>query len=507
MQPQGDPLPFKIIILDDFSSPIQDMPLEKRPLIRVDRYDFDDVMEKLASSVSISIDDKTEHATFSELDQFDPALLFEELECFFPFRQLQRQLKNPATQDKAIATIRSWTIADTPEPETISNAPIGDTPSDTPMAHSAEPEGFSLADAGLLDSVLNQSTRASVQQQADLQTPKGAVQNLIKSIISSHPSIQKSTDTSEYDAILEDVITETLRAVLHHPELKKIEQAWRSVYWLCKRLRTDKHLQIYILPTRKSELVSDLTTQDDLRDSILYRRLVDGMSTMNGSVPPTLILCAHEITSSQQDVEFLSCLGNVAGHAGAVLLGGINSTFFNAQTPKALAEQRELTLASPQDILWQTYQQLPEAQYTHLSFGNLLLRPAIQHTKIGTFKFNELPSHWLTSDEYINDFCWGNAAYITAYLLAQAFEESHWNMRVGQFNEIEDLPVFVFTHEGEEEAMPCTGTLVTNVNCEALAKFGINCNISVRNTDKVRIHTCFSAAGSNKALAGRWKTS
>ena len=95
--------PFRIAILGDFSGRSKralSEPVAKRHFYLIDRDNFDEVMSKLKVEAHLPILGKNSPAVnfrFSELGDFHPDHLFENLEIFEALRETRQGLKDPAT--------------------------------------------------------------------------------------------------------------------------------------------------------------------------------------------------------------------------------------------------------------------------------------------------------------------------------------------------------------------------------------------------------------------------
>src|SRR5207249_2934680 len=103
--------PFRMLVCGNLrGNRANPVPFHQRRPIVIDRDNFDEVLAKLAPSVTLP-----NHAngadltiTFSALDDFEPDRLFRNLAVFEDLRALQTQIDNPATFPQAAAKIGAW---------------------------------------------------------------------------------------------------------------------------------------------------------------------------------------------------------------------------------------------------------------------------------------------------------------------------------------------------------------------------------------------------------------
>ena len=84
-----------------------------------------------------------------------------------------------------------------------------------------------------------------------------------------------------------------MRRLLHHPNFQALEAAWRSVYFLVRRLETGSALKLCLLDISKQDLAADLLAVDDLTSSGTYRLLVEQTVGTAGGMPWALLLGAY----------------------------------------------------------------------------------------------------------------------------------------------------------------------------------------------------------------------
>ena len=59
----------------------------------VDRDNFDDVLSRMGAEIQLAIGDGSLHLQFSELDDFHPDRIFQQLEAFGKLRELRGRLR------------------------------------------------------------------------------------------------------------------------------------------------------------------------------------------------------------------------------------------------------------------------------------------------------------------------------------------------------------------------------------------------------------------------------
>src|SRR5437899_5101233 len=108
--------PFRILVLGDWSGNGEKRDVMARRPVAIDRDNFDDLMAKIGTSLVLDLrGDGSDplSLSFSELDDFHPDRIFEQIPIFSELRSVRQRLLNADTFFDAAHDVRSWF----PEPE------------------------------------------------------------------------------------------------------------------------------------------------------------------------------------------------------------------------------------------------------------------------------------------------------------------------------------------------------------------------------------------------------
>jgi type VI secretion system protein ImpC len=279
-----------------------------------------------------------------------------------------------------------------------------------------------------------------------------------------------------------------MRALLHHSKFQALEAAWRAVFHLVRAIETGSQLKLYLLDVSKAELAADLSAADDLRESQVWRILVrDTVET--GGDPWSVVAGNYSFARTVGDAEMLGRLARIASFARAPFLGEADPGNSGTETEESARH-------------WERLRQLPEACWVGLAMPRFLLRlPYGKKTDpLECFDFEELPGV-PRHQEYL----WGNPAFACVQLLAEAFSNDGWEMRLGAYSEIDRLPVHIYEAEGEKHAKPCAEVLLTERDIEWILDQGYMALDSKRDRDVVRLVRFQSIAKPLARLSGPWE--
>jgi len=92
-----------------------------------------------------------------------------------------------------------------------------------------------------------------------------------------------------------------------------------------------------------------------------------------------------------------------------------------------------------------------------------------------------------------------------ALLLGQAFTESGWDLAPGQVQDVDDLPAYAFSLNGEAQLQPCAEAWLGERASQALLEQGVMPLLSHRQRASVRLTRVQSIAEPAQPLAGPWR--
>jgi type VI secretion system protein ImpC len=477
--------PFRILLFGDFSgrglagAQPAAAPLDR--VLRVDRDHFEQVLAKLGCVIHLPLAPDTPPLAlhFREMEDFHPDRLFDTLEVFQALRDLRRRLSNPATFAEAAAEMRSWGAKVAPQP-----APSPPQQPEPPKPGSTEP-------GNLLEQVLA-ATPSSAPSGCRL-PGAGSWQGFLHKIVEPHRVLALDTaKQAELLGLIDDTISRQMRAILHQGAFQGIEAAWRAVHFLIRRLEIGTDLQLSLVDASRTELAADLGGSEDLARTATYRLLVEQTRETSGAPPWAVVAGLYTFDQTREDAELLGRLAKVVQQAGAPFLAAASERFLPGQ-PEADGDGTSA---------WQALRSLPEARFLGLALPRFLLRLPYGAKGASTERFDltEMPEG---SDH--PRYLWGNPAIACVYLLAQAFARHGWGLRPGSVQDVEDLPLHVYSDSGESVMKPCAERWLTQREAEALLENGLMPLLSVQGRPVVRLARFQSLADPIQPLAGPWQ--
>ncbi len=428
---------------------------------------------------------------FQALDDFHPDSIFERLSVFQSLRETRAKIGTPefaALLAAAGAGATKATRADKDEKRSGAKA-------------EPPPESAALSGGNLLDQVLASSAAPGPDSGASPDASDWG--RFLREIVRPHLVPDVEPQVEELRAGVDEGIAALMRAILHHPDFQAIEAAWRGVDFLVRRLETGERLSLHLLDISPDELAADLAAAEGLGRTRLYKLLVEQAVGTPGAEPWALVAGNFTFSATRAHAALLGRLAKVARAAGAPFIAAAHPHLLGCDRLPETPDPADwnLDIGAEDRKAWQALRALPEAACLGLVLPRLLLRLPYGSRTDPTERF-ELEE--MNADPAHGDYLWGNPSIACAYLLGEAFAEYGWSLRPGIIQEIGDLPLHVFTADGETRTQPCAEVLLTEHAAEKILKQGIMPLLSFRDRDRVRLARFQSLADPPAALAGRW---
>lgn len=485
-----DEPPFRILVLGNWSGDAEKQPLSLRRTREIDRDNFDEVMKKSGLSLELDLqDDAAESITlrFTELEDFHPDRIFEQVPLFSELRDIRRRLNNEDTFYEAAREVRSWF----PKPESTEPA----------AAEIADPAGGEEPQ-DLLGQILAQPGGGAVPKPSKSREAQ-ELSSLLRELVRPHLVRVDEDERAPLIAAVDGATGELMSKILHHHKFQALEAAWRGLFLMVRRTETDTDLSIRILDAGKEELSHHLKDADSLSTTILYKTLITEAIETPGGEPWSLVIGAYDFSPNVDDVASLVRVSKIAAGAGAPFIShmrpdvlGVHSLHGNAD-PKGW----DLTSNSEAGKLWYALRSVPEAEYLGLVIPRFLARlPYGSDTEpLEAFSFEESDGEPL-HDRYL----WANAAFVCGLLLAQSFRENEWEMGNKLKQDLDGLPQHIYKLDGETVYTPCAEVQLTDDGCDKLMEYGLMPLVSYKNTDHVKLARFQSVTEPVTKLKGRW---
>jgi type VI secretion system protein ImpC len=276
-----------------------------------------------------------------------------------------------------------------------------------------------------------------------------------------------------------------LRPILHHPDFRRLEAAWRGLHYLVTQTETGPLLRIRVLSCTREELLDDLRRAATFDQSVLFEKLYEEPYRTRCGTPFGLLVGDYEFGHGDEDLALLQHLSRVAAAAHA--------PFVAAASPRMFGMERFTELANPRDLSrifeggeyarWHSFRDSEDSRYVALTVPRVLAWSPYGGApdRDDAFAFEEdvrgaKPEH-----------LWMSAAWAYAVRVAIAFARHGWfaaTRGVENGGRVEGLPTHAAPTDDGAVALKCpTEIAIGDLHEYDLSNLGFLPLIHVKNTD------------------------
>jgi type VI secretion system ImpB/VipA family protein len=470
---------FRIAVLADLSGRANQGLLEtgdalaaRKPL-RIDVDNIDELIERLDIKLHLPISDDggSVRVPLTQMEDFHPDELFENLEVFSKLSGLRAKLADSATFGGTAKAVKALLGSEAVEKHAHLRRPVS--------------RGSAVPNA-------KRSDFASLVGRPSA-TSETSINSLVKGLIRPHITAEADPAQDQIVATIDEALSDTMRRVLHHPDFQALESVWRCVELLVRRLETDTSLQIVLYDITAEEIAADLCATDDLQETGLYKLFVEQPKLDDQQGALSVLIGNYTFEQTPPHADLLGRMAKIAAAANAPFVTSMSTDCLKRTKPEDI---HPLVTQS-----WDQLKALPEAAYLALAVPRFMLRwPFGKKTEpIDSFEFEEF-----TKQSGVHGMLWGNSAFLAGLLLGQTFRNGGMkDMQPGSILGVDDLPFYYFTDEhGDQVALPCTDRLLSQQLATHVTSQNFTPVLSIKGRPEVRLGGFGSLAG--QALAGPW---
>ncbi len=230
-----------------------------------------------------------------------------------------------------------------------------------------------------------------------------------------------------WQAEIDAKLTAQLRAIMHHPDFRRLEATWRGLNYLVQRAETDGNVKIKVLNTSKLELAQ--STAAAVR------------TQLDRGEPIRLLVADFDFGPRPEDMTILTTVGSVAEAVEAPLLAAAGPELFGLTNYAELTQADSAATLQHFDAMWAEFRDSPAAAAVYLTLPRVLARlPYGAETEPAeAFSFEEI------GGPDASQFVWMSAAWVYAVrVTAAAVRGGAWD------GQAEGLPLHTFTVDGDQ---------------------------------------------------------
>jgi type VI secretion system protein ImpC len=349
-------------------------------------------------------------------------------------------------------------------------APTPAAPAPAAAARDAAPPSTGSAGlAGILDLVDTGSPAPAAEPAAAAATTASSrVAALIASV--THGA-RTGVRPGEAVARVERALGAQIGAILQHPEVRRLERAWRGLRLLVERAGSHNGLRVDVISARPDEAADAL------------RRSARGARSA-GEPPIGFAVVDVEVEGSAASLARFVAIAQAAEETAIPCV--LNATADLLGVPDLAAVERldhkaGLFEAAPR-APWRSAVARHAARWVALACNGALARAPYDK---GSARVREAVVHELPDDD--GGYVWTAPAWLVGTLVAKSFRETGWPARItgAQAGVVENLPVRELGagYEGAEGMAIPTETFLSTETQRALARMGVLAFGSAPNSD------------------------
>ena len=361
------------------------------------------------------------------------------------------------------------------------------------MEKAAAAEAQVDTSASLLDDIVTATKLKPADEGYDI--AKKGVEALLGQLIEPGRKVDKISNAliDEFISEIDQKLSSQLDAIMHDPQVQKLESAWRSLKFLVDRTDFRENIKIEIMNATKEELLEDFEDSPEVPKSGLYKTIYTAEYGQFGGQPYSNIIANYDFGPGPQDVKLLQYVAAVSAMSHAPFIAAAGPQFFGVDSFTELPNLKDLhsIFEGPQYTKWQSFRESEDARYVALTTPRFLLRlPYGSDTQpVKSFNYEEDVSD--SHDRYL----WGNAAFAFASRLTDSFAKYRWCTNIiGPMGggTVDDLPLHQFESMGAVQTKIPTEVLISERREFELAEEGFISLTMRKGSD----NACFFSANS-----------
>lgn len=341
-----------------------------------------------------------------------------------------------------------------------------------------------VKEVSLLDQVIS-ATKQTERSRAE-ELMKTLVDQALAGIVTFDKNVTKTINATI--KAIDEKLSVQLAAIMHHPDLQKLEGTWRGLNHLVMNSETSATLKLKVLNVSKRELFNDVDKAVEFDQSQIFKKLYENEFGTPGGEPYGALVGDYEFTSHPEDIDLLGKMSNVAAAAFCPFVSAADPKLFGFENWQELAKPRDLEkiFTTIEYTKWKSFRDSEDSRFVSLVMPRVLARmPYGADTKpIEEFGYEEVDAAKPVPHD---DFTWMNAAYVMGTKMTDAFAKYGFCTAIRGAEgggKVEGLPAFIFTSDDGDKDLKCPTEIgITDRREAELSKLGFLPLCHYKNTD------------------------
>jgi type VI secretion system protein ImpD len=232
-------------------------------------------------------------------------------------------------------------------------------------------------------------------------------------------------------ALLDEMLSEQLNHVLHHPKLQQLESGWRGLWYLIEAVTADTNIRLKFLDASWKDVSRDFERAADFDQSGLFHLVYNQEFGVAGGLPYSVLLGNYEVAHRPfaghpyDDINTLKGLCHVAAASFAPFICGAAPQLFGIDDFDTLGLPIDLDNVFQQKeyLRWRSLRDMEDSRFLAITLPRVLLREpyTLSFAAYQGVRFKE-EVEARTSHKYL----WGNACFALGAVLIREFAEVGW---------------------------------------------------------------------------------
>jgi len=276
-----------------------------------------------------------------------------------------------------------------------------------------------------VSSLLDEITVASgIKDETARRVARRGVQELLTNLLASPAEKIDKALIDAYIAEIDAKLGAQVDAILHHPEVQKLESSWRGLKFMIDQVDFRENMKVNILNVSKGELLEDFENSPEIVKSGLYQHIYTAEFGQAGGEPIGAMVANYEFGPGPRDVALAQKVSAVGAMSHCPFIAAAGAEMFGVDDFQELPKLKDLdsVFEGPQYAKWNGFRESPDSRYFSLAMPRFLLRhpydPDANPTK--AFHYEEKVT------DHHGKYLWGNAAFAFATRMSDSFAQSHW---------------------------------------------------------------------------------
>ncbi|WP_426817018.1 type VI secretion system contractile sheath large subunit [Winslowiella sp. 2C04] len=289
-------------------------------------------------------------------------------------------------------------------------------------------------------------------------------------------------------AEIDQKLSQQINQIIHHPDFRQLEGAWRGLSYLVNNTESDEMLKVRFISISKRELGRTLKRYKGVSwdQSPIFKKVYEEEYGQFGGEPFGCLVGDYYFDHSPQDVELLGEMARIGAASHCPFISGTAAGIMQMESWQELANPRDLSkiFQNTEYAAWRSLRESEDARYLGLVMPRFLSRLpyGIRTNPVDNFNFEEQ----CDGADHSN-YTWSNAAYAMAANINRSFKQYGWctSIRgVESGGAVENLPAHTFPGDDGGVDLKCPTEIAISDRREAeLAKNGFIPLVHRKNSD------------------------